>query len=105
MRSPERAALRGLPSRFVFAAIARGPMHVARTDACGQSRDARWRVFKRFLVEDAGQDLVEYGLLTLLVLAVGVLVFASIQASMGSAYVTWGTAILDNWEPSPPSAP
>jgi Flp pilus assembly pilin Flp len=87
--------------RFGSAAIAGGPCmwHAL------PPRNVRWRVFRRFFVEDAGQDLVEYGLLTLLVLAVGVLVFAAIQASMGAAYVTWGTAILDNWEPSPPSAP
>ena len=67
-----------------------------------ESRDSLGRAFKRFLVEDAGQDLVEYGLLTGVVMSVGFLVFATLRTTMGTAYVTWGAAIVNNWEPPPP---
>jgi len=70
-----------------------------------KSRSALGRAFRRLFVEDAGQDIVEYGLLTGIVLAIGILVFVTIRTKMGDAYVTWGTAILDNWEPDPPSTP
>jgi len=70
-----------------------------------KSRSALGRAFRRLFVEDAGQDIVEYGLLTGIVLAIGILVFVTIRTKMGDAYDTWGTAILDNWEPDPPSAP
>ena len=70
-----------------------------------KSRSSLDRAFRRLFVEDAGQDLIEYGLLTGIVIVVGFLVFITIRTKMGAAYVTWGAAILNNWEPSPPSGP
>ena len=63
------------------------------------------RAFRRLVVEDAGDDMTEYGLLTGIVIAVVFLVFVSIHTAMGTAYGTWGTAIMGNWQPSPPSGP
>ena len=60
---------------------------------------------RRFFVEDAGQDMIEYGILTGIVMAVGFLVFVTIQGKLGVAYSGWGTAILNNWEAAPPSGP
>ena len=70
-----------------------------------KSRSALGQAFRRLFVEDAGQDVVEYGLLIGIVMAVGLLVFVTIRTKMGDAYGAWGTAILNNWEPDPPSTP
>ena len=75
------------------------------TTSGAKSGSALGRLFRRLLVEEAGQDIVEYGLLTLIVLAVGFLVFVSLRTKMGISYVSWGTAIMNYWEPSPPSTP
>lgn len=59
-------------------------------------------LFRRLFREDAGQDLIEYAILTAIVTAGGVLVFVSIRAKMAGVYVGWGTTIQDNWDPAPP---
>jgi Flp pilus assembly pilin Flp len=58
---------------------------------------------RRLLVEETGQDLIEYGLLTGIVAVGGVLVFTSIRDKMAAAYAGWGLEIQENWEPDPPS--
>ena len=77
-------------------------MDMTMTIHGAESRESIGRAFRRFVVEDAGQDLVEYGLLTGVVMSVGFLVFATLRTRMGTAYVNWGAAILNNWEPPPP---
>ncbi len=59
---------------------------------------------QRFLVDDAGQDLVEYALLTGVFAAIGALIFVTMRDNMGGAYTTWGGEIQANWEPSPPGS-
>jgi Flp pilus assembly pilin Flp len=46
---------------------------------------------RRLLVEDAGQDLIEYALLTMIVSIGSLLVFDVIRNKMGDAYEQWGT--------------
>jgi Flp pilus assembly pilin Flp len=60
---------------------------------------------RRLLEKDEGQDLVEYGLLTGIVMATGIVIFTTISTQMGAAYDTWGTQIEDRWVPPPPQAP
>ena len=60
---------------------------------------------RRLVLEEDGQDLIEYGLLTAMVLVIGILIFSTISTKMGTAYDTWGTEIQDNWEPSNPAPP
>jgi Flp pilus assembly pilin Flp len=55
----------------------------------------------RFLKEESGQDLIEYGLLTGIVVAVGVVVFTSIQGKMSNAYQNWQGTAQTNWIPNP----
>jgi Flp pilus assembly pilin Flp len=55
----------------------------------------------RFVEEESGQDLIEYGLLTGIVVAVGVVVFTSIQGKMSSAYQSWEGSAQTNWIPNP----
>jgi Flp pilus assembly pilin Flp len=68
------------------------------TNRCSQ-------LLRRLVREQDGQDLIEYGLLTGIVAAIGVLVFVSISTKMGNAYGTWGTQIQNNWIPNAPLPP
>jgi Flp pilus assembly pilin Flp len=56
---------------------------------------------RRLFREDEGQDLVEYGILTGMVIAIGIVIFTTISTKMGTAYDTWGTQIEDRWVPPP----
>ena len=60
---------------------------------------------RRIVLEEDGQDLIEYGLLAGIVLAIGILIFSAISTKMGTAYETWGDEIQANWEPSNPAPP
>jgi Flp pilus assembly pilin Flp len=60
------------------------------------------RVLLRLVVEDEGQDLVEYALLSGIVGAAGILLFPTIANQMTTAYVNWQTAAQDAWEPCAP---
>jgi len=68
--------------------------------------NAFWNRARKGLVclfnDDAGQDLVEYALLTgLVVLAAAIALPAA--SALGDAYETWNQNIQDLWEPPPPS--
>jgi len=62
-------------------------------------------LIERLCREDEGQDLIEYGILTGIVVAIGVIVFTSINDKMAGAYGNWGTQIQNNWEPDNPLPP
>ena len=60
----------------------------------------------RFIVEEAGQDLVEYALIACFFGIVGLLVMQAIQVTIGDTYSAWldptvGTPSL--WDPAEPS--
>ena len=63
------------------------------------------QLIRRFVHEDKGQDLIEYGLLTGMVVALGVAVFTSINERMADAYGDWGNEIEANWVPAAPLPP
>jgi Flp pilus assembly pilin Flp len=63
------------------------------------------RTARRFALEESGQDVIEYGLLTGIVVAIGVAVFTSINDRMADAYGDWGTEIQTNWVPAAPLPP
>jgi Flp pilus assembly pilin Flp len=61
--------------------------------------------FKQFLLDDTGQDLIEYALLTGLISVGSVVLFQQIAASMNSAYAGpsgWNKAAQAVWEPCAP---
>lgn len=92
---------RSFPVVTAVAAVGSPP---GKETGAGAPRRAPARLLgQRFVVEDDGQELVEYGLLTLLIMAVGVAVFVAIQVGMGEAYSAWGAAIVNNWQPSAPA--
>ena len=57
----------------------------------------------RFLREEDGQDLIEYGLLTAIITVASLLAFASIQAKIGPAYSGWQNTGKTNYIPLPPT--
>jgi Flp pilus assembly pilin Flp len=59
----------------------------------------------RFVSEEAGQDLIEYALLTAIVTVSSVLIFSTIQGKIGNSYFTWQSLGQDRWIPDPPLAP
>ena len=62
-------------------------------------------MLKQLLVEERGQDLIEYGLLAALIACVGVTIFPLIEASLNTTYTNWGTAINNLWIPKDPGTP
>ncbi len=62
-------------------------------------------MLRQLVVEERGQDLVEYGLLAALIGCVGVTIFPLIQAKLNGTYTGWGTAIQNLWIPKDPGTP
>ena len=60
------------------------------------------RLLERLLLDESGQDLVEYGLLASIIAIAGVLVFPTIRAKMGVNFGNWGTAVYNLWAPKNP---
>lgn len=56
----------------------------------------------RLLVEEAGQDLVEYALLAGFIGVVGIALWQNIVAGIGTGYNSWDTGTQSLWEPSNP---
>jgi hypothetical protein len=56
----------------------------------------------RLALDDSGQDLIEYALLSGVIGTAGVLLFPVIAAKMAAAYTGWQTSAQDAWEPCPP---
>lgn len=59
----------------------------------------------RFVREDLGQDLIEYGLLALVIGTVGVLAWDAVRTELGDKYQNWDTGVQDLWEPEDPITP
>lgn len=56
----------------------------------------------RFVREEDGQDLIEYGLLAGAIAAAGVAVFPGIVTAMSDAFQQWNTDINSEWVPPDP---
>jgi Flp pilus assembly pilin Flp len=61
-----------------------------------------FELFRRFLADERGQDLVEYGLLAAIIGIAGALILPLIGPKMDNAFRTWGTQVYSIWEPSAP---
>lgn len=57
---------------------------------------------KRFLVQDNGQDLVEYALLTAFIGFASVAALDLIGSALRATYTAWDVSINALWEPPPP---
>ncbi|GAC1467871.1 MAG: hypothetical protein PVSMB1_16810 [Gemmatimonadaceae bacterium] len=58
--------------------------------------------FLHLVIDDTGQDLVEYALLSGVLGVAGVLLFPVIAGKMGAAYTSWQSGSQTAWEPCPP---
>ena len=56
------------------------------------------------IVDDRGQDLIEYALLTAIIGISGVLILSTLSTTMGAAYSSWNTAGQNAWQPCPPQS-
>jgi Flp pilus assembly pilin Flp len=52
--------------------------------------------------DEGAQALIEYGLLAAIIGIAGALLFPTIAAKMATAYLNWGIAAQNAWEPCPP---
>jgi Flp pilus assembly pilin Flp len=64
-------------------------------------RGARRGVVRLF-TDDRGQDLVEYALLTAIVVVAAAIALPAASA-LGNIYETWNGNVQDLWQPPPPS--
>ncbi len=60
-------------------------------------------LFRRFLADERGQDLVEYGLLAAIIGIAGILVLPLIGPKMANAFTVWGGNIYGAWQPPNPA--
>ena len=58
---------------------------------------------RRLLVDDRGQDLIEYALLAAIIGLAGSLVLPQIGPKMGGALQLWGGNIYNAWQPPLPA--
>ena len=63
------------------------------------------RLLRRLLLDDSGQDLIEYGLLASIIAIAGVLVFPQIKTAMNLRFAEWGTQVNNLSAPNPPAGP
>lgn len=54
--------------------------------------------------DDRGADLVEYGLIAMIIALAGVVVFPSIGDKLGNAFENWGNDVYEAWEPENPGS-
>ena len=61
-----------------------------------------WDVVGRLIREDAGADLLEYGLLGGIVVLAGITFLPTIISKMSAAYSNWGSNVQNIWVPCDP---
>jgi Flp pilus assembly pilin Flp len=59
-------------------------------------------LLSRLLDDDAGQDLLEYALLTSAIGLASIAVFDQIRAAIAFAYSSWESGVNNLWEPNDP---
>ena len=62
-------------------------------------------VIAHLVLDDTGQDLIEYALLAAFIGLAGVGLFDLIAANMNASYSSWNSGVNRLWEPGAPSAP
>ena len=59
-------------------------------------------MLRRFLTDERGQDLVEYGLLAAIIGIAGSLILPQVAPKMDAAFRNWGTQVYNIWVPNDP---
>ncbi len=62
------------------------------------------RLIAQLVIDDRGQDLIEYALLTGLIAVGSILLFSQLAAAMEASYNNSNTASQNAWEPCPPAS-
>jgi len=62
-------------------------------------------LLRQLLVDERGQDLLEYGLLAALIGCIGVTIFPLVHAKLKTTYTGWGTNVRNLWIPKAPGTP
>jgi Flp pilus assembly pilin Flp len=57
----------------------------------------------RLLIDEEGQDLIEYTLLTATLALAGLAAFAAISTAINTVYTSWDTTTQAIWEPQAPA--
>ena len=70
-------------------------------DWCRRATHRVGLLLRRLARDDAGQDLIEYTLLTGIIAIAGILVFPTIQSKMAAAYQDWNDNAQAIWEAPP----
>lgn len=60
------------------------------------------RVLARFVSEERGQDVIEYGLLSAGIALVGIITWNNIGVGIAAAYGNWDSGVQDLWLPDDP---
>lgn len=61
------------------------------------------RLLRRLLVDDTGQDLLEYAFLTVAIGLAAIAVFDQMRTAIGFVYNSWETGVNNLWEPPNPT--
>jgi Flp pilus assembly pilin Flp len=56
-----------------------------------------FQMLTRFIVDDEGQDLIEYALLTGAIAFAGVVAFDALGGSINTTYTSWDDSVNDLW--------
>jgi Flp pilus assembly pilin Flp len=59
-------------------------------------------VAARVAVDDSGQDLIEYALLTAIITVSGLLILSTLATTLGPRYSARNAAAQNAWQPCPP---
>jgi Flp pilus assembly pilin Flp len=61
------------------------------------------KIFRNFITDDDGQDMIEYALLSMFIGVVGAVAWANIRSAIGAAYLNWDTNVqaLSSCTPDP----
>ena len=61
------------------------------------------KMFRRFIVDDDGQDLIEYALLSALIGVVGILAWTNVGGAIHDTYISWdaNTQFISATTPDP----
>ena len=62
-------------------------------------------LLRRLLLDEDGQDILEYALLTASIGLMGIAAWPLIAAGIGAAYQRFDTRTQDIWETPPPGTP
>jgi Flp pilus assembly pilin Flp len=71
-------------------------------NGCRRAAERIGRLLRKLARDDAGQDLIEYALLTGMIAIAGILLFPTIQSKMADAYQDWNDNAYAISEAPPP---